>query len=149
MLQLARSIIPEEEISSWVPHVCLTELHLTLSVELHAIYNVQWNSIKTSPSLTGSPEKLSTWYKTCSFQRIKVRNWTVGVQISKKIPRRTFVTQLFPIAKSALKLISVIFFNWLNQPNAANSQVYYLSFKYSSTCFEHPHTRHQELQQLQ
>jgi hypothetical protein len=30
-----------------------------------------------------------------------------------------------------------------------NSQVYYLSFKYSSTCFGHPHAHHQELQQLQ
>ena len=40
-------------------------------------------------------------------------------------------------------------FNWINQPDAANSQVYYLSFKYSSTCFRHPHAHHQELQQLQ
>jgi len=40
-------------------------------------------------------------------------------------------------------------FNWINQPNAANSQVYYLSFKYSSTCFGHPHAHHQELQELQ
>jgi hypothetical protein len=29
------------------------------------------------------------------------------------------------------------------------SQVYYLSFKYSSACFGHPHAHHQELQQLQ
>ena len=40
-------------------------------------------------------------------------------------------------------------FNWINQPDAATSQVYYLSFKYSSTCFGHPHAHHQELQQLQ
>jgi hypothetical protein len=40
-------------------------------------------------------------------------------------------------------------FNWINQPNAATSQVYYLSCKYSSTCFGHPHAHHQELQQLQ
>jgi hypothetical protein len=40
-------------------------------------------------------------------------------------------------------------FNWINQPDAANSQIYYLSFKYSSTCFGHPHAHHQELQQLQ
>jgi hypothetical protein len=33
--------------------------------------------------------------------------------------------------------------------NAANSQVYYLSFKYSSTYFGHPHAHHQELHQLQ
>jgi hypothetical protein len=32
-----------------------------------------------------------------------------------------------------------------NQPDAAISQVYYLSFKYSSTCFRHPHVHHQEL----
>jgi len=36
-------------------------------------------------------------------------------------------------------------FNWINQPDAAISQVYYLSFKYSSTCFGHPHAHHQEL----
>jgi hypothetical protein len=37
-------------------------------------------------------------------------------------------------------------FNWINQPDAETSQVYYLSFKYSSTCFGHPHSHHQELQ---
>jgi hypothetical protein len=37
-------------------------------------------------------------------------------------------------------------FNWINQPDAATSQVYYLSFKYSSTCFGHTHAHHQELQ---
>jgi len=36
-------------------------------------------------------------------------------------------------------------FKWINQPDAAISQVYYLWFKYSSTCFGHPHTHHQEL----
>ena len=40
-------------------------------------------------------------------------------------------------------------FNGINQQDAATSQVYYLSFKYSSTCFGHPHAHHQELQQLQ
>jgi hypothetical protein len=28
--------------------------------------------------------------------------------------------------------------NCINQQDAANSQVYYLSFRYSSTCFGHP-----------
>ena len=37
----------------------------------------------------------------------------------------------------------------LSQPDAVTSLVYYLSFKYSSTCFGHPHAHHQELQQLQ
>ena len=36
-------------------------------------------------------------------------------------------------------------FKWINQPDAAISQVYCLSFKYSSTCFGHPHAHHQEL----
>jgi len=40
-------------------------------------------------------------------------------------------------------------FNWIKQPDAANFQFYYLLFKYSSTCFGHPHAHHQELQQLQ
>jgi len=40
-------------------------------------------------------------------------------------------------------------FNWINQPDAGNFQVYYLSFKYSSTCVGHPHAHHQELKQLQ
>jgi hypothetical protein len=32
-----------------------------------------------------------------------------------------------------------------HQPDAATSQDYYLSFKYSSTFFGHPHAHHQEL----
>jgi hypothetical protein len=37
-------------------------------------------------------------------------------------------------------------FKWINQQDAATSQVCYLLFKYSSTCFGHPHAHHQELQ---
>ena len=40
-------------------------------------------------------------------------------------------------------------FNWINQQDAGTSQVYYLSFRYSSTCFGHHHAHHQELQQMQ
>jgi len=36
-------------------------------------------------------------------------------------------------------------FKWINQPDAAISQVYYLSFKYSSARFGHPHAHHREL----
>ena len=36
-------------------------------------------------------------------------------------------------------------FNWINQQDAATSQVYYL-FRYSSTCLGHPRAHHQELQ---
>ena len=45
--------------------------------------------------------------------------------------------------------MSEITFNWINQQDAAPSQVYYLSFKYSSTYFGHHHAHHQELKQLQ
>jgi len=36
-------------------------------------------------------------------------------------------------------------FKWINQSNASISEVYWLSFKYSSTCFGHPYAHHQEL----
>jgi hypothetical protein len=36
--------------------------------------------------------------------------------------------------------------NHKHKIDAATSQVYYLSFKYSSTYFGHPHAHHQELQ---
>ena len=36
-------------------------------------------------------------------------------------------------------------FKSINQPDASVSQLYCLSFKYSSTCFGHPHAHHQEL----
>jgi hypothetical protein len=41
------------------------------------------------------------------------------------------------------------FFNRINQQDAATSEVYYLSFKYSSACCGHPGAHHQEIQQLQ
>jgi hypothetical protein len=40
-------------------------------------------------------------------------------------------------------------FKWIKQPDAAISQVYYLSFRYSSTCFGYHNAQHQEPQQLQ
>jgi hypothetical protein len=44
---------------------------------------------------------------------------------------------------------SIIILSTEYQPDAATSQVYYLSFKYSPTRFGHPNAHHQELQQLQ
>ena len=41
--------------------------------------------------------------------------------------------------------IYIYAFNWINQPDTANSEGYYLSFKYSSTCCGRPHAHHQEL----
>jgi hypothetical protein len=36
-------------------------------------------------------------------------------------------------------------FKYINQLDATTSQVYYLTFLYSSTCFGRPHAHHQEL----
>ena len=35
--------------------------------------------------------------------------------------------------------------NKINQPDISISQLYCVSFKYSSICFGHPHAHHQEL----
>jgi hypothetical protein len=56
---------------------------------------------------------------------------------------------VIPYKGKLILFCDIHFFNWINQPDAANSQVYYLSFRYSSTCFRHPHAHHQKLQQLQ
>jgi hypothetical protein len=39
----------------------------------------------------------------------------------------------------------IIHFKYINQLDATTSQVYYLTFMYSSTCFGRPHAHHQEL----
>jgi hypothetical protein len=48
---------------------------------------------------------------------------------------------MFRICKSVHHHI----FKQINQPDASVSQIYGLSFKYSSTCFGHPYAHHQEL----
>ena len=58
-------------------------------------------------------------------------------------PKYVAVNKLISLMLCVTNLINV--FNWINQPDAAVSQVYYLSFEYSSTCFGHPHAHHQEL----
>jgi len=53
-----------------------------------------------------------------------------------------------PILILLLKFASpciIIHFKWINQPDATISQVYYLPFMYSSTCFGRPHAHRQEL----
>ena len=42
-------------------------------------------------------------------------------------------------------LCIIIQFKYINQLDATTSQVYYLTFMYSSTCFGRPHAHHQEL----
>jgi len=52
-------------------------------------------------------------------------------------------TQVYSSTVTPTHLVSL---NWINQQDAATSQVYYLSFRYSSTCFGHHRAHHQELQ---
>ena len=64
---------------------------------------------------------------------------------SRNVPyqshRRLSNNSEFRICKS----VHLYTFKWINQPDAAISQVYCLSFKYSLTCFRYPHVHHQEL----
>ena len=39
----------------------------------------------------------------------------------------------------------IVHFKQINQLDSKISQVYYLTFMYSSTCFGRPHAHHQEL----
>jgi hypothetical protein len=58
------------------------------------------------------------------------------------------ITKYKQVTTSFENLISLnegFFFNLINQPDAATSQVYYLLFKYSSTCFGRLYAHHQEL----
>jgi hypothetical protein len=59
--------------------------------------------------------------------------------------RRVCLCQIMWYRFRVCKSVQHHTFKWINQPDAAISQVYYLSFKYSSTCFGHPHAHHQEL----
>jgi len=50
-----------------------------------------------------------------------------------------------PHVRWGVSVLKEMKIKWINQPDVAISQVYHLSFKYSSTCFGHPHAHHQEL----
>ena len=49
------------------------------------------------------------------------------------------------IFKNPLQYKQHYTFKQINQSDASTSQIYCSSFKYSSTCFGHPHAHHQEL----
>jgi hypothetical protein len=52
------------------------------------------------------------------------------------------------IKEASLNFVSpciTVRFKYINQPDATISQVYYLTFMYSSTCFGRLHAHHQEL----
>ena len=81
-------------------------------------------SLSTSDPL---PKNIKKWSMNGNVTLGKM-NYRKAFRFCKSVPHHTF--------------------KWINQSDAAVSQVYYLSFKYSSTCFGHPHAHHQELQQL-
>ena len=45
--------------------------------------------------------------------------------------------------RTTSKVIVLFKCKYINQLDATTSQVYYLTFMYSSTCFGHPHVHHQ------
>ena len=86
------------------------------------------------------------WY--CS--PTSVFNPCVIYQVNCTIPHRKSPTHSTPNISHNFKFrvcksVHHHTFKWINQPDAAISQVYYLSFKYSTTCFGYPHAHHQEL----
>jgi hypothetical protein len=63
---------------------------------------------------------------------------------------QTYIRKPYPLytLNVSLKFASpciIIQFKWTNQIDATISQVYYLTFMYSSTCFGRPYAHHQEL----
>ena len=89
------------------------------------------------------------WLRFCShhISRAKLVAYPL-IQYSFKVLHLSVV---FEDKDAEMGQILILFtvFDWINQQDAATSQFYYLSFKYSWTCFGHPHAHHQELQQLQ
>jgi hypothetical protein len=95
---------------------------------------------------TVSHISLSAWNSSAPTGRIimKFGIWVFCENLSKEIQillKSERVTGKFRVCKSVHHHI----FKKINQLNASVSQLYCLSFKYSSTCYEHPHAHHQEL----
>jgi len=127
-----RCPVPSEQAAGWVPELgwaLWTAINLSLAghqttiLQLSSSEPIHYND-SAIPAQSNNQEVFK--FETCS-----------------ETPSGCSVTY------SCMTHTSLLFFNWINQQDAKNSQVYYLSFKYSSTCFGHPRAHHQELQQLQ
>ena len=94
-------------------------------------------------------EILHSFYFNFIFRQETTRNTCVTSPFAFR------VTLLTPIHKITTRFVGlnvgfvspcvIVHSNESTKPDAAVSQVYCLSFKYSSTCFGHPHAHHQEL----
>jgi len=91
--------------------------------------------------------KWSCWLVIPSYI---LRHYTVGTSMHSSNNWTALATDTQPLSIVVMqfrvcKSVHHHTFKWINQPDAAISQVYCLSFKYSSTCFKHFHAHHQEL----
>jgi len=88
------------------------------------------------------------WWKKSEYVVPRI---TIVILCLAALPCGDVISFICSVCKYTLCLAPTIMvvLNWINQQDAATSQVNYLSFKYSSTCFGNHHAHHQELQQLQ
>ena len=77
------------------------------------------NVYQNTRCLNTKSNNIQVWIASCHTQRHTSTHTHISFRVCKSVHHHTL--------------------NWINQPDAANFQVYYLSFKYSSTCFGHPH----------
>jgi len=112
-------------------------------------YTAELRMCGAVPQLPHAPSLDAQWYSTLYYIK---GAYTAELRMCGAVPQLSRAPSLdaqwyckFRVCQSAHHHT----FNWINQPDTATSQIYYLSFKYSSTCFGHPHAHHQELQQLQ
>ena len=138
--------LAESDVTVMPPVTCMDWLHWWYK---HGFYVIP-------PSSSAFGTKLSETHKSTSPSAMQVKNRQKTINIEEtlvviswleKDERISDICRNFKFG--VCKSVHHHTFNWINQPVGANSQVYYLSFKYSSTCFGHPHAHHQELQQLQ
>jgi len=109
---------------------------------------VKWQSVKLATHIHLSSQDENSWsltfdplvYMSCCLIRLWTNLSSVTLSRITAGNRRLFYIK-FRVCKS----VHHHTFKWINQADAPISQVYCLSFRYSSTCFGHPHAHHQEL----
>jgi len=127
-IRIFKSCLPE-----YIQTVSCLEVLLTVLVFMQFVFTKKWSDCKGL---------MEGWWNKTDINR------TAGFIFSEPLTRSRIsrIQSKFriPFLGFASPCI-IIHSNECNQPDAAISRVYYLSFKYSSTCFGHPHAHHQEL----